>query len=96
VAPVEGLKTWVERSCAAQGLPVKVTDPAVLRQVGVLLGCSRPPSHLDAVGVEAGPALDGGVDGDVIDEGADDGVLPGDREAVPLVPEHPGVPDVAV
>jgi hypothetical protein len=94
--PVEVIKVWVERSCAAQGLPVTVTDPAVLRQVGVLLGRSRPPAHLDAVGVEAGPALDGGVDGDVVDEGADDGVLAGDREAVPFIPEHPSVPDVAV
>jgi len=94
--PVEVLKAWVERSCAAQGLPVKVTDPAVLGQVGVLLGRSRPPAHLDAVGVEAGPTLDGGVDGDVIDEGADDGVLAGDGEAVPLIAKHPGVPDVAV
>lgn len=28
---------WVEQSCAAQGVPSKVTDPTVLRRVGVLL-----------------------------------------------------------
>ena len=33
----EDLAAWVAKSCAAQGVPVKVTDPAVLRQVGVLL-----------------------------------------------------------
>jgi len=33
----EDLAVWVAKSCAAQGVPVKVTDPAVLRQVGVLL-----------------------------------------------------------
>lgn len=29
---------WVERSCAAQGVPVKITDPSVIRQVVILLG----------------------------------------------------------
>lgn len=32
------LADWVAQSCAAQGLPVKLSDPDVLRQVGVLLG----------------------------------------------------------
>jgi hypothetical protein len=32
------LAAWVEASCAAQGVPVKVTDPTVVRRVGVLLG----------------------------------------------------------
>lgn len=32
---------WVEESCRAQGVPVKVTDPRVLRQVAVLLGVKR-------------------------------------------------------
>jgi hypothetical protein len=31
----------VERSCAEQGVPVKVTDPTVLKRVAVLLG-ARP------------------------------------------------------
>lgn len=34
----EDLVAWVEASCAAQGIPAKVTDPAVVRQVCVLLG----------------------------------------------------------
>lgn len=32
------LARWVAESCTAQGVPVKVTDPAVLARVGVLLG----------------------------------------------------------
>lgn len=32
------LAGWVAASCAAQGVPVKVTDPGVLFRVGVLLG----------------------------------------------------------
>lgn len=35
---VEELAAWVEASCAAQGLTVKVTDPALVRRVGALLG----------------------------------------------------------
>lgn len=34
----EDLVAWVEASCAAQGVPVKVTDPAVVRGVCALLG----------------------------------------------------------
>ena len=33
----ETVREWVERTCAAQGIKVKVTDPDVLRQVAVLL-----------------------------------------------------------
>ena len=32
------LAAWVTASCAAQGVPVKVTDPTVVRRVGALLG----------------------------------------------------------
>lgn len=31
------VREWVERTCAEQGVPVKVTDPATLRKVAVLL-----------------------------------------------------------
>lgn len=36
LAPEE-LAAWVAQSCAAQGLPVKVTDPTVVRRVALLL-----------------------------------------------------------
>lgn len=32
------LVAWVARTCLAQGVPVKITDPGVLGQIGVLLG----------------------------------------------------------
>jgi hypothetical protein len=31
-------RRWAEETALAQGLPVKVTDPVVLRDVAVLLG----------------------------------------------------------
>jgi hypothetical protein len=37
VPPAE-VTAWVQASCAAQGIPVKVTDVTVIRRVGVLLG----------------------------------------------------------
>src|SRR4051812_40674852 len=37
----EGLRTaareWVARSCAAQGIPVKVSDPATIRKVAAII-----------------------------------------------------------
>lgn len=32
------VREWTERSCAEQGVPVKVTDPTVLRKVAILMG----------------------------------------------------------
>lgn len=32
---------WLIRSCEAQGVPVKITDPATIRKVVILLGQSR-------------------------------------------------------
>jgi hypothetical protein len=34
-------RAWVERTCAAQGVPVKVRDPAVIRAAVALVGQSR-------------------------------------------------------
>lgn len=34
----EAMREWLERSCAAQGVPVPVIDPTVLRKVVLLLG----------------------------------------------------------
>ncbi len=33
-------REWTEQSCAAQGLPAKVTDRAVVAQVAALLGAT--------------------------------------------------------
>ena len=40
VAP-EDVRAFVERTCAEQGVPVLVTDPAALRDVAVMLGQTR-------------------------------------------------------
>lgn len=41
------LARWVVSSCAAQGVPVKVTDALVVHQVAALLGCrdASPPAR---------------------------------------------------
>ena len=37
----ERAKVWVERSCAEQGVPVKISDPLVLAKVADLLLSGR-------------------------------------------------------
>jgi hypothetical protein len=37
----EAARAWVERTCAAQGVPVKVTDPAAIRAAVALVGQTR-------------------------------------------------------
>lgn len=32
---------WVERSCAEQGVPVKLSDPVALRRIADILGEAR-------------------------------------------------------
>lgn len=38
---LDQVRAWVEQTCAAQGVPVVVSDPAVVSRVGVLLGPGR-------------------------------------------------------
>lgn len=35
------VKAWVERSCAEQGVPVKLSDPVALRRIADILGEAR-------------------------------------------------------
>jgi len=79
----------VEASCAAQGLPVKITDSATLAQVAVLLDASpgkaggRPagqplsetPDRLEAARVEAIQAAAAGTDDNVVKHRGDNRVL---------------------
>lgn len=37
---VDSVRAWLVASCAVQGVPVHVTDPAVVSRLGVLLGAS--------------------------------------------------------
>lgn len=34
----QAVARWVAKTCRAQGVPEKITDPVVLGQIGVLLG----------------------------------------------------------
>lgn len=97
------LAAWVAGSCAAQGVPVKVTDPTVVRRMAALLGAGSggvrgaphggvaQPSGLDLVapddpdasGIDATTARGAGPDDDVVDQGGDDRVLPGQVQRGP-------------
>ncbi len=88
------LAAWVEASCAAQGVPARVSDPAVLRRVGVLLGGllgglrgegSEPPHRADPGRVQAAGTADPGPDHGVLEHGAHDGVLAVQVQPRPLV-----------
>lgn len=39
---LDAVRAWVERTCAAQGLPVFVADAAIVGRVGSLLGSGVP------------------------------------------------------
>jgi hypothetical protein len=84
--PPERLAAWVEASCAAQGVPPRVTDPALLRRVVVLLGGEADGPRAQARSASARPVADRsespdrahpvGVQGPGAgDAGPDDGVV---------------------
>ena len=37
----ERVEAWVKRTCAEQGVPVKLSDPAALRRIADILGEAR-------------------------------------------------------
>lgn len=96
----ERVAAWVEASCAAQGVPVKVSDPHVVARVGVLLGvrsATGAQAKLRPVRTAASEPPDrtnpvgieraghlGRVDDGVIQHGGDDGSLPVEVQAGPL------------
>ena len=64
--PAEVLAAWVAASCAGQGVPVKVTDPTVVRRVGALLGAGvAGPRERKRSGTRGpdGPWIGGGLVG---------------------------------
>lgn len=86
-------RVWAEESCAAQGLPVKVSDLAVLLAVAGLLGAapgasrvaasgparSDPPDRGEPALVELVQAAPAGADNQVVEDSGDDPMLPGQR-----------------
>lgn len=96
----EAVRAWVEASCAAQGLPVTITDSTVLGRVAGLLGApprkgrgptgaapgSDLPDRGQAARIETVRASDGGGgDGQVVEHGGDDRMLPGEGQVLPAV-----------
>lgn len=95
----EQVRAWVARSCAEQGVPLRVTDVLVIERVRVLLTGtaapgqpplvrpvavgSEPPDRLHPVRVQAPGAEDAGTDHGVVEDGTDDRGLPGQVQLVP-------------
>ena len=86
----DDVRALVERTCAAQGIPVQASAPGVVAAVAVLLGAgfsreaSGSPDRLDASRVETVGLPLRGVDDDVMDDSLDDGTLPVEVEGGPL------------
>ena len=53
----EQLAAWVEASCQAQGLPVRVTDPATVQTVRVLLVGGQGGHRAQARSASTGPTV---------------------------------------
>ena len=92
----EVVQSWLERSCAAQGVPVRVTDPLTIARVAALLGCQAPtrasqgrelqaPDRLDPSRVDVSRAGQAGSNDSVVQHRGDDGRLAGQAERVPGV-----------
>jgi hypothetical protein len=73
------------RSCEAQGLDVKISDPVVIGKVAAVLkaGGSGSPKQRDALRVEAVATTNGGADGDVLEDGAEDRASAAERQSIP-------------
>ena len=94
------LAAFVSASCERCGVAVKITDPLVHGRVAVLLSGraargaaerdpgwragSQSPDKIHAVGVEPSTTLRGRGDDGVVEDGFDNGVLPGEVEFGPL------------
>ncbi len=95
----DDIAAWVADSCAAQGVPVKITDPEAVRRVGVLMRAAdaprpaaklrpvRRPASQPPLGHDPGriePVDTGSVHDSVIEHGADDGSLTVEVQSRPL------------
>lgn len=80
-------RCWVDRTCAEQGLPSKVGDEDVLRDIAVLLANGRdsgPPVRRHPGRVKDIATSDSGTDDDGVKEGGDNCSLSRGAEGVPL------------
>ena len=90
---------WVEVSCSAQGLAVKIADSTVLTAVAELLGARQVPSsdaphRGEAQRVKAVVSASAGADDDVIEDGADNALLSRERQVIPPVAQRRSVPNM--
>ena len=88
---VVDVHSWVEESCAVQGIPSKVCDPRVLRDVAVLFTIGRTvatwlnlPDGRDPVRIELVAASDSRPDNDGVQQSGDDGSLASSGKGIPL------------
>ena len=51
------VKAWVERTCAEQGVPVKLSDPVALQRIADILGEARDAREAARKGSQAGVTL---------------------------------------
>ena len=59
----EAVASWVEASCAAQGMPVAVVDTEAIIRIGVLLRGTRAAGRVRSTDRSAGPSAGpGGAD----------------------------------
>ncbi len=78
----DAARRLADSSCREQGLDPKVTDPVVLGKLAGLLR-SDPPGGGDPGGVEAVTAAHRRADGDVLNQGREDGPLTTERQVAP-------------
>lgn len=99
----EAMRTWLENSCALQGVAVVVTDAGVVARVGVLLrgrdaaggraataaasGPSAAPRGHDPERVERSASAGGGLDGGEVEDSADDRRLSAKVQRLPTCPQ---------
>lgn len=98
--PGDALAVWVAASCARHGVPVKVTDAAVIARTVTLLSAGairpaagrtradrsglQPPDRVGPVRVELTGTGDARVHDDVVEHRGHDGGLAGEVQAGPL------------
>ena len=76
------VQAWVERTCADQGVPVKLSDPIAVEKVAET-SRSGTPDRRQARRVETVVARSRGADDDRVDDGCDERVLLAEIERVP-------------
>lgn len=60
---LESVRVWLVASCAAQGVPIHVTDPVVVSRLGALLGATGDRGGLPRRGGAATPEALAGPSG---------------------------------